>query len=98
MRRTMPLLAAALLTAIGFTACGSDDDEFTQENLAEQLEDQGLFEAEEAECVAEVVFDELDEDELEDVQDSFGDNGDLPPALQDALTTAVGDCISLGEE
>lgn len=96
MRRTMPLLAAALLTTVGLTACGDDDDEFTQENLAEQLEDQGLFEAEEAECVAEVVFDELDDDELDDVRDSFGDDGDLPPGLQDALTTAVTDCIDVG--
>lgn len=98
MRRTMALLVAALLATLGLAACGSDDDEFTEANLSEQLVEQGLFEEEEAECVASSVFDELDEDELSEVEDAFGEQGDLPPALQDALTTAVTECVDIGGE
>jgi hypothetical protein len=96
MRRTIAIAATALLATVAFGACSDDGDEFTQENLSEQLVEQGLFEEEEADCVAESVFSELDDDELAEVEDSFDSDGDLPPALQDALTTAVGECVDLG--
>jgi hypothetical protein len=96
MRRMMALAAVALVTSVGFVACSDDEDEFTEENLSEQLVEQGLFEEEEADCVADSVFNELNEDELADVEDSFDSEGDLPPALQDALTTAVTECVDLG--
>jgi hypothetical protein len=96
MRRMIALAAVALVASMGFVACSDDDSEFTEENLSDKLVEQGLFEQEEADCVAETVFNELDEDELADVEDSFDSEGDLPPALQDALTTAVGECVDLG--
>jgi hypothetical protein len=93
MRRMMALAAVAIVTSVGFVACGDDESEFTEENLSEQLSGDDLFPEDEADCIAESVFDTLDEDELADVEDSFDDEGELPPGLQDALTTAVTECV-----
>jgi hypothetical protein len=96
MRRTTALATALLVIAtLGVGAC-SDEDEFTEDNLADQLVEQGLFEEEEADCIASTVFDELDDDELSEVEDAFDSNGELPPALQEALTTGVESCVQVG--
>lgn len=79
---------ASLLLVFGASACaGSDEptaDEVAEE-VSEQLQDGG-FEAEAADCVAEVVVDELGVDRVEDVD--FSD--ETPPAdLREDLAAAV---------
>lgn len=91
MRRTI-LLAGALSVGLALAAC-SDDDEFTEENLRTELVDANLLEEEAADCVAASVFDQLSDDEIDEIQDASVSEGDVPEPLQDALTTAIGECI-----
>lgn len=90
------LAAALVFSLVAFGACGGDDDaDFTEANLAAQLTGADLLEQDVAECVADAVFDELDEDEIETVQDTdfTKKDSDLPPELQEALTSAIQSCL-----
>jgi hypothetical protein len=91
--RRFTLVAAALSVGLTFAACGGDDDEFTEENLRDELVDADLFDEEGADCVAAYVFDTLSDDEIEEVKGASVTDGDLPPALEEALTNAVAECV-----
>jgi hypothetical protein len=79
---------ASLLLALGATACAGADEptaDEVAEELSEQLQDGG-FEAEAADCVAEVVVDELGVERVQDVD--FGAE-EPPEDLREDIAAAV---------
>lgn len=94
MRRTFFLLAAL---SVGFTlsACGGDDEAFTEENFADKLVDENVLEREAADCVASTLFDSLSEDQVAELEGFSLTSDDEPsPEIQEALTNAVTDCVA----
>jgi len=92
-----PLRAAAsLLLVVGLAACAGGSQERSAEDvqadIAAQLEDAGYDEAD-AECVAEVVVDEIGVDELADVD--FADeepSEELAEQIAAAALAAIDEC------
>ena len=87
MHRAARLLGAPLALTLILGACsggGGDDEADVTADMEEQLVDQG-FTQDEAECIAEVIVDELGTDEINDVDFSLEE----PPAeLQDEISAA----------
>jgi hypothetical protein len=88
------VVLALALVAMG--ACGGgDDDPVSRDELTTQLrDDAGLTEAQ-ATCVADELFDRLDQDEVDAISAYTGDPDDevsdeAVAALTDAITTCVG--------
>ncbi len=89
--RRLPLLGAAACLALVTTACGGGDDDKSRadvkEELSRSLQAGGSgFDAEAADCFADIVIDEVGLDEMRDVDLS----ADEPPVeLQDDITAAA---------
>jgi hypothetical protein len=89
-------VAAALLLGLGLSACAGTetDPDDLRADLAEELEDDGDgLDAEQADCFAGVLIEEIGVEELDDVD--F--NEEEPPAelqaqIAEAATLAVDEC------
>ncbi|QYG93339.1 hypothetical protein HC251_13500 [Iamia sp. SCSIO 61187] len=90
LRRLALGLAAPAVLALGLSACGSSDA--SRSDVQEQLEKGGLSE-EQATCVTDSLFDELDQGQINDLYEA-----DTPEeageAATEALTTATQECVS----
>jgi hypothetical protein len=99
LRRRVSLIAIALLALAPLAACGGGDDEaLTQEEFASEMtEGDSGIDQETADCIAEVVYDELPEDELEKLTPENLDGDEAPSeAIETVLTDAIGSCLTIG--
>lgn len=87
------LAAAATLSACGDGGGSSADD--IRADVAEQIADQG-YTQEQAECMADVVVDELGADAIEDVSFSAEDPEGLTDEVVEASLKAQEDCLPEG--
>jgi hypothetical protein len=105
MQRTAPsrAAAAAVVLLLGLSACGGGDGGGSsaaevKDRIAEQLGKDGALDQKTADCVADVIVDEIGADKLDDVDFS----ADEPPkGLDDefaaAAVKAIDDCdLDLG--
>ncbi|HEU5150532.1 MAG TPA: hypothetical protein VFU19_08550 [Iamia sp.] len=91
LRRLAVGLVAPAALVLGLAACGSDDvskDKFTSE-----LEDKAQLTEEQATCVTDRLYDELDQSEINDLYsaDNLEDAGE---ESFDVLSSATADCIT----
>jgi hypothetical protein len=90
LRRFAVGLAAPAVLVLGLAACGAGDA--SRSDVQDELEEGGLTEAQ-AECVTDRIFDELDQDEINELYEA--DEGDDPPdGVEETFTTAATECAS----
>ena len=93
--RRLAATVALGLTLVAAGACGDGDDAVSRDELTTELRnDAGLTEAR-ASCVADDLFDRLDQDDIDAISGFTGDPDDevsdeAVAALTDAITTCVG--------
>lgn len=95
------IAALAVLALVPLAACGDggDDDPLTQAEFADALTEGDAVDDETAECVAGSVYGALDDDELDKLTADALDGEEAPsPAIEEALTTAIGDCLTGGAD
>jgi hypothetical protein len=99
MRRTPALLAAVTLV-VALSACSGADDpspEELQADITEELQDVDPdLTDDQAECVAEQVIAAVGEDEVNDIDFSAEDPGDLEEEFAAAAVAARDDCLGEG--
>jgi hypothetical protein len=99
--RRLSVIAAALLALASLAACGGGDDEaLTEEEFAaEMTEGDSGIDQDTADCIAESVYDELPDDEIDKLTPENLDSNEAPSeAIDDALSTAIGACLSVGPD
>ncbi len=93
LRRLAVGLVAPAVLALGLAACGSDDvskDKFTSE-----LEDKSGLTEEQASCVADRLYEEFDQSEINDLY-SADTEDEAPEGGLEAITTATEECLAEG--
>lgn len=88
--RKLALVAVAAVT-IGLAATGCSSKYSRDETIDNLVSDAGLTE-EQATCVVDKLEDEVGTEELDKAVNQ-DDAEDLSPEIQEALTTAVSDCV-----
>ena len=96
MRTRSRLLAGVLAGGLLLTACG--DEGADEEGLVRSLtslgrDDQRAMTTEQAECMAETLFAQFNEDEISRIAGADGP-GDLPPGAEQAITDAYDTCVA----
>lgn len=89
-RVVLGFVASAAL-AIGLSACGGSDvskDKFTSE-----LQDKASLTEDQATCVTDKIYDELDQGEINDLYEA-DDESELSGDAGEVFSTAVTDCVS----
>jgi hypothetical protein len=89
-RRLTVGLAVPVALVLGLAACGEDDA--TQEDLEEELVESLDLTEEQASCVGDRVYGELDQDEINDLAES--DNPEEAGEAGEVFTAAVAECIT----
>ncbi len=100
-RRFRSVLVASTIV-LALAGCGETEEGETTERVADQLVESAGFTAEQADCVAEVLVDELGEDEVKDIELSAdepdsGFDEELVAATQTASTECEIDLGSVGD-
>lgn len=100
-RRFRSVLVASSIVLV-LAGCGEAEEGETTERLADQLVESAGFTAEQADCMAEALVDELGEDEVKDIELSADepDNGfdeELVAATETASTKCEIDLGSVGD-
>lgn len=86
------LLAGAVVLGL-LAGCGGASEE---EQLVDDLESDFGMDAEQAECVADQLYERFDDDEIEAIREAGGDRSELPADLLDDLRAALTPCASAG--
>lgn len=100
-RRFRSVLVASSIVLV-LAGCGEADEGETTERLADQLVESAGFTAEQADCFAEALVDELGEDEVKDIELSAdepekGFDEELVAATETASTKCEIDLGSVGD-
>lgn len=94
------LVVVSLVLVAGLSACGSGGDPSEadiRDDMSEQLVEQG-YTADQADCIAEVIVDEIGAKEIEDVDFSLEEPpADLADEIVAASRKALDDCQPSGE-
>ncbi|HEV7722426.1 MAG TPA: hypothetical protein VGO60_14130 [Iamia sp.] len=88
-------LAAPAALALGLAACGGDGD-VSKEDLSSELQEGGDLSEAEATCVTDRVFDELDQDQINELYTSNDDDEALDAETSQLFTTIGVECAEGG--
>jgi hypothetical protein len=99
MRTRSRLLAGVLAGGLLLTACGGEDA--TEESLVRSLtalggEGEAAVTTEQAECMAETLFAQYDEDQISDIAGAASPE-ELPPGAEQAINDAYDTCVEPGQ-
>lgn len=89
-RRLAVGFAVPAALVLGLAACG--DDDATQEDLEQELVENAGITEEQASCVGDRVYGELDQDEINELAES--DNFEEAGEAGEVLTAAITECIT----
>ncbi|CAN5859898.1 hypothetical protein BH24ACT3_BH24ACT3_04270 [soil metagenome] len=90
MRTFTPIIASVLAAALFLGACG--DDATSREELVANFRGVG-FEEEQANCAADAIYEEFDDDEIEENFTGGAGIDDADPELFDRFTESVTPCL-----
>lgn len=91
MRRA--LLAGAVVLGLLLAGCAGTDEE---DRLVDRLETDFDLDREQAECVADQLYERFSEEDIEAIREAGGDREELPEDLLDQLRAALTPCASAG--
>jgi hypothetical protein len=90
LRRLAVGLAAPSVVVLGLAACGSDD--VSREQLRSELEDQSRLTGEQAGCVADRLFDQLDQDQINELYE----DEELSGEVDEVADAVLEECVTPG--
>jgi len=98
-RRGAAMLGALLIVAGLLAGCGggSVDDDDLRNELRTLMSQQGAMSAEEAECLADIMVDEIDNETLRDAIDAGDDSPELPADAAPAMERGFEECFELDD-
>lgn len=93
LRRLAVGLVAPAALVVGLAACGSSD--VSKEKFQSELEEQSQLTEEQAGCVVDRLYDELDQDQINEVYEADEDDT-LSDEADAAATAALEECVTAG--
>ncbi|MGI8939420.1 MAG: hypothetical protein ACR2JF_14655 [Iamia sp.] len=88
-------IALALAAPLGLSACGGSD--ISQEKLTSELQEQAGLTEEQATCVSDDLFANLDQGDINDIYSADSED-EISPEANEALNSAVTMCATAAAE
>lgn len=86
-------VAVGAIVAVLLAGCGGPSEE---EQLVDDLESDFAMSRDQAECVADQLYERFSAEEIDAIREAGGDRDELPEDLLDELRAALTPCASAG--